>query len=145
MNSDPPHPTRQLDPRFLKGIELFNEREFFECHEVLEELWNDQQEPEKQLTQGILQIAVAYYHYLRGNYSGTCKLFHRAWPRISGFRNSADCVLDLEPFIEVVQKGLQILEAHMALRASSEGIEADTFEVSAQIEIPTIQFKRSEQ
>lgn len=143
MNSDMPHTTKQLDTRFLKGIELFNEREFFECHEVLEELWNAQEEPEKQLTQGILQIAVAYYHYLRGNYSGTCKLFHRAWPRISSFRSSADCVLDLEPFIEVVQSGWQILEAYLERSARSGGAESEDLEVSTQIEIPIIQFKKS--
>lgn len=136
-----PHPKNQLDPRFLKGIELFNDREFFECHEILEDLWNDQQEPDKQLTQGILQIAVAYYHYLRGNYAGTCKLFKRAWPRISSFRNSTDCLLELEPFIEVVQKGWKSLEAYMELSAS-RAAPAEGSEVCTQIEIPTIQFKQ---
>src|SRR5258706_348843 len=29
----------QDDPRFLKGIEEFNQQLFFECHETLEELW----------------------------------------------------------------------------------------------------------
>lgn len=100
-----------LDPRFLKGIEQFNEREFFECHEVLEALWKDQQEPEKQLTQGILQIAVGYYHYLRGNHEGTRRLFRRGLPRVIPFRDRSDCAVVLDAFIQIVEDGLQKLES----------------------------------
>jgi uncharacterized protein len=74
-----------FDPRFLKGVDLFNRREFFECHEVLEDLWKEQAEPERQLTQGIIQIAVAYHHCLRGNYAGAIKLFRRGIPRLQPF------------------------------------------------------------
>lgn len=77
--------SEDLDPRFLAGVELFNRREFFDCHEVLEDLWNEQEEPERQLTQGIIQIAVAYYHSLKGNQSGALKLLSRGVPRLKPF------------------------------------------------------------
>ena len=31
------------DPRYLEGIRLFNDCEFFEAHDVWEELWADYQ------------------------------------------------------------------------------------------------------
>lgn len=71
---------------WLRGIELFNAGEFFQCHEVLEELWNEQIDPEKQLTQGILQIAVGYLHLTRNNNRvGALKLFTRGLTRVQPF------------------------------------------------------------
>jgi predicted metal-dependent hydrolase len=76
----------------LRGIEQFNCREYFECHETLEELWNVERGPGRHrndpavtaeapgagcadLYKGILQIGVGCYHLLRHNYHGaTVKL-----------------------------------------------------------------------
>jgi uncharacterized protein len=68
----------------LHGIELFNRREYFECHEVLEDTWNVElgRKPPPfpmeglpdgkcaNLYKGILQVGVGCYHLLRGNYRG---------------------------------------------------------------------------
>lgn len=75
----------EYQEKFKHGIELFNQREFFDCHEVLEEVWKNQPEPERQLTQGIIQIAVAYYHSLRANTAGAIKLLSRGIPRLKPF------------------------------------------------------------
>ena len=75
----------QCPPELLKGIDEFNRQEFFECHETLEALWQRQLDPQRQLTQGIIQIAVGYYHHLRGNQAGAIKLFTRGLERIRRF------------------------------------------------------------
>jgi predicted metal-dependent hydrolase len=54
----------------VKGIEQFNAREFFECHETLEELWRAEDNPVRYLYQGILHVGVGYYHLGRGNHHG---------------------------------------------------------------------------
>jgi len=54
----------------LRGIEQFNAREYFECHEILEQAWNDEPGPVRVLYKGILQVGVGCYHLLRGNYRG---------------------------------------------------------------------------
>ena len=51
----------------LRGIEQFNQREYFECHETLEALWNSERETIRVLAKGILQVGVGCYHLLRGN------------------------------------------------------------------------------
>ncbi len=79
---------RHLPPELLKGIAEFNRQEFFECHETLEELWHGQPEPDRQFTQGVIQIAVGYYHLLRSNRAGARKLFQRGLARILPFQPS---------------------------------------------------------
>lgn len=56
--------------RLLLGIAQFNRREFFECHETLEDEWNAEPGPIRTLYKGILQVGVGCYHLLRGNYRG---------------------------------------------------------------------------
>ena len=58
----------------LAGIELFNAREFYQCHEVLEEIWLAEPGQIRTLYQGILQVGVAFYHLGRGNYRGATSL-----------------------------------------------------------------------
>ena len=60
--------------RLENGIRLFNEREFFACHDVLEELWGDVQGPEKQFYQGLIQAAVALFHFENGNLGGARRM-----------------------------------------------------------------------
>ena len=62
------------DEELLQGIALFNDEEWFECHEVLEELWNGEQGLVRDLYQGILQVAVALHHWRNGNYGGAMLL-----------------------------------------------------------------------
>lgn len=57
-------------PGLLKGIEQFNQREYFECHETLEAVWNAEPDPVRTLYKGILQVGVGCYHLLRHNYRG---------------------------------------------------------------------------
>jgi uncharacterized protein len=79
------HPSRQdtapsesaeYDPRYLAGIELFNRGEFFEAHEVWEDLWHDTAGPDRRFYQGLIQAAVAVYHAGNGNARGARRLFH---------------------------------------------------------------------
>ena len=51
----------QHDPRFLKGIEEFNQGLFFECHETLEEIWLEEHGEDRAFYQGIIQIAATLY------------------------------------------------------------------------------------
>lgn len=52
------------------AVEQFNARDYFECHETLEALWNAEPGPRRILYKGILQVGVGCYHLLRGNYRG---------------------------------------------------------------------------
>jgi uncharacterized protein len=109
MGHDPP-----LDPRFLLGVELFNRREFFQCHEVLEDLWKEEKEPERQLTQGIIQIAVGYYHSLKGNLPGARKLLERGLARLKPF--ASECrKLQLTDFVSEVERDLSAISTEPSL------------------------------
>ncbi len=62
------------DPLYLQGIEHFNVCDFYESHEVWEELWTEQQGPARKFYQGLIQAAVALHHFGNGNLRGAKKL-----------------------------------------------------------------------
>jgi predicted metal-dependent hydrolase len=67
-----------LSPLVLRGLQEFNRGEYYECHETLEEAWVAESRPIRDLYRAILQVSVAYYHILRGNYNGAHKMFLRS-------------------------------------------------------------------
>lgn len=68
----------ELPPLVIRGLEFFNKGDYFEAHEELELAWRAELEPVRELYRGILQVAVAYYHALRGNYPGALKMLQRS-------------------------------------------------------------------
>jgi predicted metal-dependent hydrolase len=66
----------EYDPRYLAGIVEFNRGDYFEAHEVWEELWHDTAGPDRRFYQGLIQAAVAVYHAVNGNARGARRLFH---------------------------------------------------------------------
>ena len=56
-----------MEDRFQEGIRLFNHRKFFECHEVLEEVWTPERGPRRLFLQSLIHVAVGFYHHGRRN------------------------------------------------------------------------------
>jgi predicted metal-dependent hydrolase len=74
------------DTRFLAGVDLFNRGEFFEAHEVWEDLWHECAAPERRFYQALIQAAVAAHHWSRGNAAGAKRLYHSGRKYMEPFR-----------------------------------------------------------
>jgi hypothetical protein len=55
---------------FAQGVEHFNAGEYYECHDVMEGLWNNAPEPQRSILHGILQCSVGLHHLLHQNHRG---------------------------------------------------------------------------
>jgi predicted metal-dependent hydrolase len=60
--------------QLLQAIREFNCREWFECHETVEDLWIGETGEVRDFYQGIIQIAVALHHWRNGNFGGAVSL-----------------------------------------------------------------------
>jgi uncharacterized protein len=63
---------------YLRGISLFNDAEFFDAHEALEDIWRVAPPENKKFCQGLVQVAVAFHHYSTGNRVGMRSVLERA-------------------------------------------------------------------
>jgi hypothetical protein len=64
--------------------ELLDTGQPFRAHEVLEAAWKTAPVPERDLWQGLAQLAVGLTHALRGNARGAVTLLRRGADRLSG-------------------------------------------------------------
>ena len=64
------------DAAFRGGVKLFNHGDYFAAHEAWEELWLSASGDTRHFLQGLIQWAIALYHFQRGNLNGARKLFH---------------------------------------------------------------------
>jgi len=64
-----------------------NAGEYFDAHEALEHAWLAAAEPEKTFLKGLIHVAVALYHYQRGNGHGARVKFGSAMHYLSGYPN----------------------------------------------------------
>jgi uncharacterized protein len=60
--------------QLLQAIREFNSRDWFECHETVEELWIGEVGEVRDFYQGLIQIAVALHHWHNGNFKGAVSL-----------------------------------------------------------------------
>ena len=76
----------ELPASFWQGVREFQQGQFYECHDTLEALWIEAQEPNKTFFQGILQIAVACYHLGNQNWRGAVILLGEGVRRLSPYQ-----------------------------------------------------------
>jgi uncharacterized protein len=81
--ADPVNLTRE--PLYLRGIKLYRAGEFFECHEVLEELWTPMRGPHRLFLQALIHFAVAFYHQQRHNPLGAERQLRKALRKLERY------------------------------------------------------------
>ncbi|WP_338451744.1 DUF309 domain-containing protein [Niallia oryzisoli] len=65
-------------------VHFHGDRDYFECHEILEEYWKKVDSNNKNsVWVGLIQLAVANYHHRRGNFNGALRTLQKALKIIS--------------------------------------------------------------
>lgn len=77
---------------FLQGIEQFNQRDFYACHDTLEAIWIESAESDKRFYQGILQVAVGCYHLTNHNWRGAVILLGEGVRRLRDYQPDHETV-----------------------------------------------------
>jgi hypothetical protein len=98
------------DDLFRRGIELFNRRDFFECHEALEHAWKSETGPRRLFLQALIHLAVGFYHDQRGNPAGAALQLRKGLAK-------------LEPYLPVCE-GIDTARLHQDALAAVAQIEA---------------------
>jgi len=106
-----------MDAVLRRGIELFNAREYYECHEVLEDAWMTETGPRKLFLQSIIHLAVAYYHLGRGNRIGGMRQLRRAVRKMQPYL----------PFYDGINTGTLLRQAFGTMQSIHKGRPVEYF------------------
>ena len=88
----------------------------FHAHEVLEASWKAAPPAERDLWQGLAQIAVGLTHARRGNARGAVALLRRGGQRVSGYAGAAPHGIDAA--------AISLAASDLAARIEAEGLDA---------------------
>jgi hypothetical protein len=92
----------RYDPLFIQFLYHFNiDRDYYECHEVMEELWME--ENRNLLFQGLLQVAVGLYHARNNNTSGAIKIFSHALRKLERYAEH-QLGIDMEQLLQEIRQ-----------------------------------------
>jgi predicted metal-dependent hydrolase len=76
-----------MDARLRDGIRLFNDRKFFECHEVLEGYYQESELDAKPFLEGLIQLAAAFRMFVDfGKVKGAVRAIYQALIRFENFQ-----------------------------------------------------------
>ncbi len=101
-----------------ESIALFNRREYFACHEALEEVWQKAAEEERKFYEGFIQLATALHlRFHRGGYRGTINLLTQGLLQLENYRPQHQRV-DVEALYREVETYLEELRSSKRERAS---------------------------
>ena len=69
-----------------KGVREFNSWRFYDCHETLEDVWRAEAGDLADFFQGVIKVAAAFHHLLRGNHRGAVTVLGDALTLLAPYR-----------------------------------------------------------
>ena len=95
---------------FLKGINSFNDKSFYDAHESWELLWTEYALQDALFVQGLIQLSVAFFHITNLNLIGSKNLFNKCLPKLKKFpSNHRD--LNLSDIIDGAEESLKMVSS----------------------------------
>ena len=95
------------DQLFHQGIKAFNDRQFYDAYEYWEELWIDYKLNDAKFIQGLIQLAVSYFHLFNQNINGARSMMNKCLCKFEGLESARG--IDVKGLIK------QILQAQSSL------------------------------
>jgi predicted metal-dependent hydrolase len=106
-----------MDPILERGIVLFNEGQYFECHEVLEEAWTPERGERRLFLQSLIHVAVGFYHNQRRNPPGATRQLRKGLRKLKAYL----------PVCEQVNTARLEREVLTVLQAIEEGVPVSSY------------------
>ena len=96
---------------FDKGVLAFNQKRFYDAHEYWEDLWVNHKLKDAKFIQGLLQLAVSYFHLFNQNLNGARSMMRKSRGKFDSFETVRGInVLDLIDEIKRVDEHMNNID-----------------------------------
>jgi predicted metal-dependent hydrolase len=101
------------------------ERDYFECHEVLEEYWK-RQDIKKRVWVGLIQVSVSLYHHRRNNFTGALKMMKSAYSILSEEKDELTLLgINFEQLLDQLNEKIEDIKNLQPYQSMNFPLEAD--------------------
>jgi uncharacterized protein len=102
------YPTEEeLNQLYSKGLEKYKEGNFYQAHELWEDMWHNKQLKDRIFIQGLIQISASFYKIQVGNLRGARSLLEKSlnkFDEYSGIHRKIDVDNLKKDLLEIHQK-----------------------------------------
>ena len=88
----------------------FNTGRYYECHETLEEIWQEEEGDVRDLYKGLIQVAAAFVHISRGNDRGARRLLSTGAGYLEPYRSEAALGMNVDEICRTAAAALAVVE-----------------------------------
>ena len=88
---------------FFSGLQTFNSGNYFDAHEIWEELWSEYYLKDREFIQGLIQLAVCFVHLQNNNLNGAKSLINKSIKKLHGFSHDHRNI-DLKGLKKIMKK-----------------------------------------
>jgi hypothetical protein len=103
-----------INSELHRAVDLFNNGEFFQCHEALELVWMPERGPRRFFLQGLIHVAVGFYHWQRGNPDGTSRQLRKGLQKLDAYLPECEGI-DTSRLCREVLSAVELVEAAGAI------------------------------
>lgn len=102
-----------FDAQLRRGIGHFNACRFYECHDTIEEIWLQESSDEQPFLQGLIQAAVAFFHFQQGRWGAARAMLKMSLAKLKDYPSVyrrvelGSLVQELETWRRTLDKALQ--------------------------------------
>jgi len=108
---------------------LFNDKLYFECHDLLEYAWSETRGEERSFLHALIQVAVGMVHVANANHQGAVNLLSRGIEALASFAPERDG-LDVDALLGDVA---------VCLKKSQQALEGEPADWRAE-DVPILRF-----
>ena len=93
----------KIEELFQTGLKHYHSRDFFEAHEVWEELWSEYYLEDRKFIQGLIQLAVSFVHLGNGNKNAAKSLLKKCREKFESFSGIQRCI-NMKVLLESIEQ-----------------------------------------
>jgi len=99
----------ELKRLFIRGVESFNQKKYYDAHEYFEEMWIGYKLDDRLFIQALLQLSVAYFHISNLNKNGALGLFKKSISKLDTYLDTYQDISNINSVIESAHESYQSL------------------------------------
>lgn len=98
----------------------FNSGKYYECHETLEEIWQEEEGDVRDLYKGLIQVAAAFVHITRGNDRGARRLLSTGASYLEPYRSETTLGMNVDEICRAAAAALAVVESDGSLAVPAD-------------------------
>ena len=95
---------------FYKGVDSFNNKDYYDAHEYFEEIWTEHELEDRVFIQALIQLSVAYFHITNSNKNGAMGLFKKSIKKLDLYIDTIQIISNINDIIKAAHDSYEYIQ-----------------------------------